>query len=343
MAQRSEAKALTIHDVARLAGVSAATVSKVLNDVPGVAASTRERVRSTMDQLGYRPNNVARSLKAHRTLTIGLLTDAIDGDLTTEAVHGVEEVASDAGFGVLLCNSYGDRKRERVHLEMLLDKRVDGIIMLSSHRVEERAAPALPLGDLPMLFLFRYTNDLDVPSIIPDDRQGGRLGTEHLLNLGRRRIALLSGPRRHETSTLRIEGYQDALQAAGLESDPRLMVTGESWFEDTGYALAHQLMSLSDPPDAFFCGRDNLATGVLDALHELGVRVPEDVSVIGYHDLRNAAYQRPPLTTIARPLLEMGRLAATMLIDAIKDKPQQHEIVKMPCELVVRHSCGAAT
>jgi LacI family transcriptional regulator len=336
-------RSITIRDVARLAGVSAATVSKVLNDGPGVAPSTRDRVRLTVDRIGYRPNSIARSLKAHRTSTIGLLTDDLHGDNTTAMMHGVEEVAGDAGFGVMLCNSYGERDRERAQLEMLMDKRVDGVILMSGRRIEERAGPALSLGSLPSVFLFRYTLDLPVPGIVPDDQQGGRIATEHLLALGRRRIALVSGPRHFETSTLRADGYREALAAADVPIDPRYEVTGETWYEDTGYAAAHRLMSLPEPPDAIFCGRDNIAAGVLDALHELGLRVPEDVAVVGYHDLPGAAHQRPPLTSVARPLLEMGRRAGSMLIDAIDGRPHAPGVVRMPCRLVQRRSCGGAT
>jgi LacI family transcriptional regulator len=291
-----------------------------------------------MDRVHYRPNNVARSLKAHRTLTLGLLADDLHGETTTAMMQGIEEVASAEGFGVLLCNSYGDRARERAHLETLIDKRVDGVIVMSGRRTEERSGPAASLGSLPTVFLFRYTLDLPVPCIVPDDHLGGRIATEHLLGLGRRRIAILSGPSVFETSSLRIQGYQDALEAAGIPVDPSLIATGDSWYEDAGYELASRLGRITDPPDAYVCGRDAIASGVLDALREQGRKVPGEVSVVGYHDLPSAAHLRPPLTTVARPLTEMGRRAARILIDAIGGHPHPAEILRMPCELIVRDS-----
>ena len=332
---------VTIHDVARLAGVSSATVSKALNNAPHVSAEARRRVQEAAAKLGFRPNGIARSLKARRTLTLGLITDDLEGVFTTAMARGVEEATSAQGFSVFLCNSYGDAARERAHLEVLMDKRVDGVILLSGYRVRERGAPALPLGSLPVVYLYQYTHDLPVPCIVPDDRGGGAIGTRHLIGLGRRRIAFINGPYHYEATYLRLEGYREALREAGLAWDPALVRTGK-WYEDSGYDNARDLMALHEPPDAIFCASDSLAAGALDALRDLGVRVPEDVAVVGFDNRNFAAHQRPPLTSVALPLYEMGQLASELLLAAIAGTAAEPALVRVPCSLIQRRSCGAS-
>lgn len=331
---------VTIHDVARLARVSPATVSKALNDAPHVSAEARERVRSAVDKLGYRPNTIARSLKQQRSHTIGLITDDLKGVFTTPLMLGVEEAASAEGFSVILCNSHGEAARERSHLQVLLDKQVDGVILLSGYRVRERSAPALALGGLPTVYLYQYTGEVAVPSVIPDDRGGAEIGVAHLLGLGRRRIGFVNGPYHYEATHHRLEGYRRALADAGLPFDPALARAGK-WYESSGYELTHELMALPDPPDAIFCAADSLAVGALDALHELGLDVPRDVAVVGFDDRSFAAHQRPPLTTVALPLYEMGRLAGEILLATVHGRPPEPAIDRVPCRLVQRQSCGA--
>ena len=175
---------VTIQDVAQLAGVSPATVSKALNDAPHVSSKAREQVRAAAAKLNFRPNAIARSLKAKRTATLGLITNDLEGVFTMSMLRGVEEAASSQGFSVFLCNSFGEPAREKAHLEVLLDKQIDGLIILSGYKVRERGAPALPVGNLPVVYLYQYTRDIAVPCIIPDDLGGGRLGTEASAQFG---------------------------------------------------------------------------------------------------------------------------------------------------------------
>lgn len=334
---------VTIRDVAQLAGVSPATVSKVLNDAPHVSAESRERVTAAIAKLNFRPNTIARSLKKSRTLTLGLITDDIEGVFTMSLMRGVEQAASVQGFSVFLCNSFGEPAREKAHLDALLAKQVDGLVLLSGYRVRERGAPALPVGSVPVVYLYQYTRDIAAPSIIPDDEGGAYLATQHLLAQGRRRIALINGPSKYEATHHRLHGYQRALAEAGLKSDPALVRVGK-WHETSGYALTHELMALPEPPDALFCASDSIAVGALDALHQRSARIPDDVAVIGFDNRPFAPYQRPPLTTIALPLVEMGVMAGELLMNAILnnqwvDAPVIH---RAPCYLVQRESCGAA-
>ena len=311
-----------------------------MNDAPYVSDETRLRVRAAADKLNFRPNSIARSLKTSRTSTLGLITDDLEGVFTLSMMRGVEEIASAQGFSVFLCNSYGDMVRERAHLEVLIDKKVDGIILLSGYRVRPRSGPAMPLGKVPIVYVYQYTDDISVPCIVPDDFGGAVLGTRHLLALGRRRIGVINGPSHYEATQHRLAGVQQAHKEAGVPFDPGLVRVGK-WYESSGYALAHELMSLPNPPDALFCMSDSIAAGALDALCELNVRVPQDLSLIGFDNRNFAAHQRPPLTTVALPLVEMGRLAGNLLLQAIRTGSETTALYRVPCELIVRQSCGA--
>lgn len=340
LSRKNASNPVTIRDVALLAKVSPATVSKVLNGAPYVSENARHRVLEAIDKLNYRPNTIARSLRKSHTATIGLVTDDLEGVFTMAMMHSIEEAASAQGFSVFLCNSYGEMSRERAHLEVLLAKQVSGIILMSGYKVRERGAPALDLGAVPVVYLYQYTHDVPVPCIVPDDQGGGELGTRHLLDLGRRRIALINGPLHFEAAQLRLMGYQDALKAHDVSFDPALVRSGK-WNEQSGYELAHELMTLPQPPDAIFCASDSMAAGALDALHELGVRVPKDVSVVGFDNRYFSSHQRPPLTTVALPLYEMGLLAGELLLNTIQGAPLRAELHRVPCALVKRLSCGA--
>lgn len=330
--------AITIRDVSQLAGVSPATVSKVLNNSPEIAIQTRERVLAAVQKLDFRPNSIARSLRVRRTLTLGLITDDVEGLFTTSMMRGVAEAASARGFSVFLCNSYGQAAQEQKHLEVLLDKQVDGVILLSGYRVRERGAPALPIN-IPVLYLYQYTHDIAAPCVIPDDKGGAFLGTEHLLGLGYRRIGFINGPPRYEATYHRLDGYREALAKAGIAFDPALVRAG-TWHEESGYQLALELLALPERPDAFFCTSDSIAVGARDALRDHGLRIPEDIALLGFDDRPFAVHMRPPLTTVALPLYEMGKLAGDLLVTAILDNPVEPKVHRVPCQLIVRRSTG---
>ena len=333
----NQAARITIRDVAQLADVSPATVSKVMNGAPHVSRSAQERVLAAISKLGYRPNSVARSLKLKSTATIGLVTDDLEGVFTMSMMRGVEEVVSAQGFSVFLCNSYGEVVRERQHLEVLLNKQVDGIILMSGYKVRNRAAPALPLKAIPVVYLYQYTRELPAPCVLPDDFGGAMLGTDHLISRGRRRVALLNGPYRYEATLSRLAGYHQALEDAQLPFDPALVRVAE-WNESSGYALARELLALPEPPDALLCSSDHLAVGALGAIKEAGLSVPGDIALVGFDNRYFAAHQRPPLTTVALPLREMGKLAGDLLIEAIKRRALEPTTHKVPCYLVQRDS-----
>ncbi|GAA2358170.1 LacI family transcriptional regulator [Catellatospora methionotrophica] len=338
----STAQRVTIRDVASVAGVSTATVSKVLNDRPDVGPEVRQRVLDTIARLGYRPNAVARGLRARHTDTIAILTDDLEGIFTNALMRGVEDAASAYDVSVLLANSYGDPDRERKHLRRLLDRQMDGLIIMSGNRVRPRSGPALPLPATPYVFLYEYAATEPVPSILPDDRGGAVLAAQHLLDIGRRRIGFINGPASWEATADRLDGLTATLAAAGAPLRPALIRHAASWSPQDGYALATELLDAPEPPDAIFGASDDLATGALAAIHERGLRIPEDVAVVGFDDRSLAVHQRPPLTTVALPLLEMGRVAGQRLLEAVNGGQQRHELIRVPCELRVRASTVGA-
>jgi LacI family transcriptional regulator len=331
---------VTIKDIARVAGVAPSTVSKALNGSVEVSESTRANVTAIATRLGYRPNSIARSLKVRRTHTLGVITNDREGAFTTAMVHGIADVASGHSFGVFLCNSYGGVAKERQHIELLLDRQVDGIIM-TGFKVEQRGAPAAPTGDVPLVYLYSYTAATDSPCILPDDEGGARLGTEHLIGLDRRRIAFINGPPSYEATHLRLAGYQQALTDQGIAPDRRLVETATDWNQDSGFHLAQQLMQQSQPPDAILCANDDLAAGAILGLSELGLKVPRDVAIVGFDDRPFAAHLPIPLTTVALPLLDMGKEAARKMFAALSGEPLANEELRIPCQLIVRESCGA--
>jgi len=195
------------------------------------------------------------------------------------------------------------------------------------------------LGGLPVVYLYQYTHDISAPCILPDDVGGARRATMHLIFGGRQRIAFINGPAKYEATHQRHQGYREALEAAGLVYDSTLVRVGK-WHEQSGYEIARELMQLPQPPDALFCASDSIAVGALDALHQLGARVPDDVALVGFDNRHFSQYQRPPLTTIKLPLVEMGRLAGQLLLSAILDGKSDHSLHRIPCELIQRQSCG---
>jgi len=322
-----------------VAGVSQATVSKALNDSREVSEETRERVTAVASGLGYRPNAIARSLKARQTHTLGVITNDSDGLFTTAMVRGLAEVASENGFGVFVCNSYDKVAKERQHLELLLDKQVDGIVLIG-YKVAERGAPASPTGNTPVVYLYEYTTAVRAPCIVPDDEGGSRLATSHVLNLGRRRVAFINGPPTYEATHLRLEGYRGALRDSGVAFEPDLVRVAPDWNQDSGFRLARDLMQRGGPPDAIVCANDELGAGAILGLRELGRQVPGEVSIIGFDDRSFAAHLPIPLSTIALPLYEMGQRAAEEVFRGLAGEELRSEIVRVPCKLVVRESCG---
>jgi LacI family transcriptional regulator len=330
----------TIHDVAARAGVSTTTVSHVLNATRHVRATTRVRVLEAIEALNYQPNRVARSLRNRRTYTLGVLLPNSANPYLAEVLLGVEAACFDHGYNVIFGNANEDPKRELAYLEVLLSKQVDGIVLISTGRFRE-SLEMIERYEVPVVMVDRSPDEVDTDTIISDNEGGGFLATEYLLSLGHRRIGCITGPRLLTPTNTRLEGYWQALAAAGVAPDESLIVEGD-FLHEGGYSACQALMSLPHPPTAMFVCNDLMAIGALRAIHDAGLRVPDNISVIGYDGIPLGAYVVPRLTTIAQAGHETGRASIDILIERIRkpDMPLRNAV--FPVTLVQRDSCASA-
>ena len=330
---------VTIHDVAKAARVSVGTVSKALNGNGQLREETRTMVRLAAERLRFRPNEIARRLTGQQHFTVGLITTDRHGRFTMPVLEGIQDALDEARISVFLCTAAGDPARERQHVESLLAKRVDGFIV-TGKRSTPRPKLDLDGESVPILYAFARVEDPDSPCLLPDDRGGGRLAGEHLLALGRTRIAHITGPARTPAVQDRREGLELALAARGLALPPEHLLMG-SWSEAWGHEATSRLLASGRPIDAIFCGSDQIARGVVDALRERGVRIPADISVVGFDNWEIIAdATRPPLTSVDMNLVELGREGGRRMLDLIAGRRWQG-VDRLPCSLIVRQSCGA--
>lgn len=331
--------ATTIHDVARAAGVSISTVSRALNGGGRISRRTRQQVIEIAGALGYHPNDLARSLLAKSTQTIAILVPDITNPFFPELVMGIETLAGERGHLVLLCNSAHDEAKAWNDLAALRRKQVDGIILVGAGLSPERLA-AVTSG-VPVV-----TVDREVPlaaaSVVQSDHRGGaRLGTEHLLAAGHRRIAHVAGTPGLTVTAARRRGYQDALSSAGVPVDPEIIVHGD-FLEKGGYAATRELLRRGVDFTAIFAANDLTAIGALAALEEHHRAVPADVSVVGFDDIQLASYIRPRLTTVRQEVFRLGTRAAEILIDRLGTAGAGAPVQEtLPVSLVVRESTAA--
>jgi DNA-binding LacI/PurR family transcriptional regulator len=331
----------TIYDVARLAGVSTATVSRALNETGKIAPATRAAIDAAVAQLGYEPNRIARSLVTRSTQTIALLLPDIANPFYAALVSGIQHAALSRDYTMLLCTTEGDPEREEQYLNLLRAKRVDGALVDGLVLPPDRIARFVQDG-FPIVCLDRDIDSSSIPVVQVDNRLGGRIATEHLISLGHTRIAHVSGAIALRISDDRFAGYREALTGAGIQTDQRLVAHGH-FTEEGGYRAATALLRSGVPFTAVFAGNDLSAIGAVTALVEHGRRVPQDVSVVGFDDLRLAAFTPPPLTTIRQPAAEIARRATGILMDLTHGRPVERMRHLLPPELVVRASTAVAS
>ena len=317
----------TIRDVAALAGVSVGTASKALNGRGSLRADTVARVRQAAEQLDFRPNPAARSLHAGRTYTVGMITTDTIGRFSIPLLIGAEDTLGAGEMSVLLCDARDDPIREQHHLRTLLGRRVDGIIVTG-----RRAGTRPPVAaTVPVVYAFLASSSPDDCSVIPDEAGGARLAVDHLLTVGRRRPAVITGPEHHHSARVRA----DAVAARTDLVTPPLH--GE-WSEAWGRQAVGLLLARSIGFDALVCGSDQIARGAADALREAGRRVPQDVALVGFDNWDVIALaSRPPLTSIDMDLEGLGRAAASLLLRAIAGEPSPG-VHPHPAKLVIRES-----
>lgn len=332
---------VTIRDVASLAGVSVTTASRALNGEGRMAAETRTRVQDAATTLKYRPNSIAKGLVGGRSFTLGLLTNDTYGRFTLPVAAGLANAVVDRGVSVLLASYQDDPELARINLQSLEDRQVDGLI-LAGKRIDRAPHAGLLKSGIPTVHVMSACDD-DGIGFVPDDDGGARIATQHLLDLGRRRIAHVTGPAAFAAARIRAESYVRTLSDMGAAhwGDP---IFG-AWSEQHGFDLALQLFDGkpgADAPDAIFCGNDQIARGMIDGLTHLGVGVPDDVAIVGFDNWEIfAAATRPPLTTIDMGLVELGRQAGLCLLDLIDGREVASGLTHTPSRLVIRQSCGA--
>ena len=326
---------ITIADVARLAGVSTMTVSRVINAKGDVSESTRQRVELAIRQLEYRPNQAARSLTTRRTHTIGLMIPDITNPFFPAIVRGAEDIAWREGYAVSLTNTVEDVEREHAALEHFEAHRVDGVIACSPRLHDQQLARLIERH--PATVLINRSSPLPdtATSIEVDDVKGAHLAITHLASRGRRTIALLAGPDRAASAQKRRWGWAEALAFHGLEQNPSLLEACEPT-EEGGEAAMRTLLERRGDVDAVLCYNDIVAIGALSALRGSGKRVPEDVSVVGFDDIRLASLLKPSLTTLRSDTRLLGQRAAELLFERIRGGPAQRALITP--ELIVRES-----
>jgi LacI family transcriptional regulator len=328
-------RVITLADVARRAGVSVSTASKALNDRRDVAESTRAKVRAAADDLSFVPNRVATSLLSGRTGTVGLITHDLEGRFSIPLLMGAEDAFGLNKVSVLLCDARGDRLREQYHLGVLMERRIDGLIVVGA-RTDTRSSLGQDLP-VPVVYAYAPSDDPEDCSIVSDNVRAGALGVEHLLSAGRTSIAIIAGDRTYGAATERAQGAVARLAEAGLEPLGGQPVFG-AWTEDWGRAGTHAVLARHGEVDGVLCGSDQIARGALDALRDAGREVPADVSVVGHDDWEILVTgSRPPLTSISMNLEDIGRLAARRLEEAMEGRPS-HGVEAVVPRLVVRGS-----
>ena len=329
----------TIRDVAELAGVSVATVSHVVNGTRFVSQPVRERVTNAMQALGYQRNEVARSLRQGRTHTIGLILPDSANPFFAEIGGCIESAAAALGYNVILCNTHGDARKEIAYIDLLLAKQVDGIILDTEEKHGKKLVARIP-GQLPVVMVDREIPGNPFDTVLSDNRQGARLAARHLIGLGHRRIGCITGPLNLLSSEQRLSGFHAAFVEAGLTASEELVFHGD-FRPPSGLAGFKQLFSRPDPPTAIFACNDMMALGVLRAAAEAGVRVPQDVAVVGFDNIEIGQFIHPSLTTVAQQKDEIGQQAVQRIVELLSGQEKESRKMLVPTRLIARESSGA--
>jgi len=334
---------VTLKDLAKRLNLSVVTVSRALNDHPDVSEATKARVLSMARKLNYHPNSIARSLVQKKTHTIGVIVPEIYHSFFSEVVSGVEEVASQAGYQIILCQSNEDAEKERKNIDTLLSKQVDGILIsVAESDRDPQPFRSLRQTGTPFVFFDRYLVGVEAPRVIVDDVEGAQQLVEYLIQLGYQRIAHFAGYPQISIGRDRLVGYQKALAAHYIPVDPHLIIEG-GFNERDGVVAMEEILTRGDLPEAIFAVNDPVAIGAYKVCMEKGIRVPEDVALVGFSDIDVSSLLAVPLTTMRQPALQIGQEAARLLIRINEgEEVNPSEEIVLKTELIVRRSCGSA-
>jgi LacI family transcriptional regulator len=327
----------TLGHVAKRAGVSPSTVSRILNGTAKVSAAKQAAVEEAIAALNFRPNPAARSLAGGKTMSVGVLTQFIDSPFYGEALRGIEDVLRDNHYVPLFVSGHWKVNEEEERLTLLQERKVDGIIVLTGKLSDEVLANMA--RQLPVVVTGRHLHSPTTHGIVFDDFRGAKLAVRHLIGLGHQRIAFISGPLDHFDAVQRLEGYKDELHSQGLAFDPELVI--ESDFQESGgYQAMNTLLASRTSFSGVFAANDQMAYGARLALSRAGFRVPEDISLVGFDDLPHSAFTLPPLTSVRQQVYEIGAMAANAMMALIRGEPISPSLVE--AELVVRESTRRA-
>ncbi len=329
---------VTIRDVAREAGVSVTTVSRALNGRADLAAAQRRHVLATVSRLQYVPSSAARTLVSGRSRTLGVVINDNTSPVYAQVLAGIEETAGAQGFGLVFTNSANSQDQALRCIDNLIGNQVDGLL-LTPVQTDDRDLQRLRAAGIPFVLLLRHFDDGKTDFVAADNLTAGRIATQHLVDSGRRRIACIGGPEHTSTSGLRGQGYREAMEAAGIEPDPALIVSG-GYSVEGGRAATHRLFGHRSPPEAIFAATDLQAVGVLKAARELGISVPDRLAVVGGDDIELGEFLEPPLTTFNQRGREIGAIGTQLLLDRLAGDSSPVRQFRLEPQLVVRRSCG---
>ncbi|MED4583186.1 catabolite control protein A [Brevibacillus choshinensis] len=328
---------VTIYDVAREAGVSMATVSRVVNGNPNVKPLTRKKVLAAIERLGYRPNAVARGLASKKTTTVGVIIPDISSLFFSELARGIEDIATMYKYNIILCNSDQRMEKELQLINTLLEKQVDGLLFMGAE-IKEDHLQALTSTTVPTVLAATRDADNALPSVSIDHFQAGYDATQALIDRGHKRIAMITGPLNDPLSGLmRFEGYKKALIDAGIGLQEELVASG-NFFYESGLTQTKEFLKLAEPPTAVFAANDEMAIGAIHAIQDSGLNVPGDIEVIGHDNIRLVDMVRPRLTSVVQPMYDIGAVAMRLLTKYMNNENVEEHVVLLPHRIEYRES-----
>lgn len=331
--------AVTIKDVAKLAGVSISTVSRVINDSKPVSPEARRKVIDAIDKLEYKPNEIARSLVTKKSNLIGVLVDDIGSYYVAQTVRGIEEVGRMHNYDILLSSSYGNQKTEMKYIQLLMRKQIEGIVLLSEI-VNEEVIKYIESYKMPYVYLNRYFNIPELPTVSLDNKEASKMMTEYLMGLGHEKILYVTDNKNQELSVekLKIAGYKEGLSA---DKRPEFIYEINTKTVQGAYESGEGIKKFIEENKitAIFCSQDELAIGLSNYLYDNGIRIPEDISLAGYGDIDMASIHRPKITTIREPYYDIGAVSISRVIKEINKDIEGEEVIRLPIHLIKRESC----
>lgn len=328
----------TIHDIARELKISASTVSRALNDNPRISLKTKEKIKAVADSLGYRPNTLASNLRNKKSNTIGIVVPLINRHFFSSVISGAEDVAYKAGYTVVISQSNDLAAKEINIVQSMFSNRVDGLIISIAMQTDTfEHLKLFRKKHIPLVFFDRAVPEIETDKIVVDDFAGGYRVTQHLIDQRYKRIGHLAGPQNLMTYYDRKNGYMEALRKNGIPYDESLVIIN-TLTSDEGVTAIQQLMDLPHPPDAVFCGNDTTALSVMIYLRDKGIRIPEDIGIVGFSNEPFSKVVSPSISTIAQPGFIMGQKAAELIIRKIENKERTYQTITLPTELIIRES-----